>query len=178
MCDLNINSGSFRWAKGEKENSLPLFTVNTVNFFQPIRVKTSLYIFALVIWIPYQYEQPLTYFETCLRFQQRDSFYSHSRTHWLNISKWNTPTMSNSQPRYWLSSLWEQQRFNPKTSPRWNPLNGLTPSSDRVCITRRQDSQQATSRKEQWMDGTQRFEEPVSNSTVNSCGGVPMLIDP
>lgn len=39
-------------------------------------------------------------------------------------------------------------------------------------------SQQARSRKEHLMDGTHRLEEPVSNRTVNSCAGVPMLITP
>lgn len=39
-------------------------------------------------------------------------------------------------------------------------------------------SQQARSKKVQWMEGTHRLEEPVSNRTVNSCGGVPMLITP
>lgn len=39
-------------------------------------------------------------------------------------------------------------------------------------------SQQARSKKEQWMEGTHRLEEPVSNRTLNSCGGVPMLIAP
>lgn len=40
------------------------------------------------------------------------------------------------------------------------------------------DSQQAMSKKEQWTEGTQRLEEPVSNSTVKSWGGVPILITP
>lgn len=30
----------------------------------------------------------------------------------------------------------------------------------------------------QFVDGTQRFEEPVSKITLNSCGGVPILIKP
>jgi len=29
-----------------------------------------------------------------------------------------------------------------------------------------------------FLDGIQRFAEPVSNTTLNSCGGVPMVITP
>lgn len=32
--------------------------------------------------------------------------------------------------------------------------------------------------KEQFFDGTQRFEEPVSKITLNFCGGVPIEISP
>lgn len=33
-------------------------------------------------------------------------------------------------------------------------------------------------KKLHFFDGTQRFDEPVSNITEKGCGGVPILIDP
>lgn len=40
------------------------------------------------------------------------------------------------------------------------------------------NSPQGKYRGKQRLEGTQRSEEPVSNSTEKSCGGVPMLIFP
>ena len=37
---------------------------------------------------------------------------------------------------------------------------------------------QAISRREQCLEGTQRLEDPVSNTTSNFCGGVPMVMGP
>lgn len=81
-----------------------------------------------------------------------------------------------------LMSLWVTDWLNDLTDfyqvCRCSPE---TKTNSQLHFSRRSWSiylQQAISRKEQWMEGTQRFEEPVSKSTLNACGGVPMLISP
>lgn len=57
-------------------------------------------------------------------------------------------------------------------------LNDPTVYSKFFKITFKCYLQQAMLVKWHFLDGTQRFEEPVSKITLNDWGGVPMLITP
>jgi hypothetical protein len=45
-------------------------------------------------------------------------------------------------------------------------------------VTQNMYLQHATLVQEHFLEGTQRLEEPVSKTTLNSCGGVPIVIGP